>query len=111
MMRGDFRIDEFAAQCFDAFERAFLVRPHQPRIAGDMGGEDCGEPAGVAIFCRTLGFRVEINPNLRSSPCVLQTALRASQMACWACTRVCCACAKAYADGGLGAARAPCQAA
>jgi hypothetical protein len=34
-MLGDFRIEEFAAQRFEAFERAFLVRPHQPRIARD----------------------------------------------------------------------------
>jgi hypothetical protein len=30
MVLGDFRIDELAAQRFQAFERAFLVRPHQP---------------------------------------------------------------------------------
>jgi len=47
-MFGDFRIDEFAAQRFEAFERAFLVRPHQPRIPRDIGGEDRGETAGLA---------------------------------------------------------------
>ena len=46
MMLGDFRIDELAAQRFEAFERAFLVRPHQPRIARHIGGEDRGETAG-----------------------------------------------------------------
>ena len=45
---GDFRIEELAAQCFEAFERAFLVRPHQPRIPRDIGGEDRGETAGLA---------------------------------------------------------------
>jgi hypothetical protein len=30
MMLGDLRIEELAAQRFEAFERAFLVRPHQP---------------------------------------------------------------------------------
>ena len=29
---GDLRIEELAAQRFEAFERALLVRPHQPRI-------------------------------------------------------------------------------
>jgi hypothetical protein len=38
MVLGDFGINELAAQRFEAFERAFLVRPHQPRIARDIGG-------------------------------------------------------------------------
>ena len=29
----------------EAFERAFLVRPHQPRIPRHIGGEDRGETA------------------------------------------------------------------
>ena len=45
---GDFRIEKVAAQCLEAFVRAFLVRPHQPRIAGNIGGEDSGEAAGLA---------------------------------------------------------------
>jgi hypothetical protein len=45
MMLGDFRIDELAAQRLEAFERAFLVRPHQPRIPRHIGGEDRGETA------------------------------------------------------------------
>jgi hypothetical protein len=34
---GDLRIDELAAQRFEAFERAFLVRSHHTRIASDIG--------------------------------------------------------------------------
>ncbi len=30
MMLGDFRIDQLAAQCFEAFEHMLPVRPHQP---------------------------------------------------------------------------------
>jgi hypothetical protein len=37
---GDLRIEELAAQRFEAFVRAFLVRPHQPRIPRDISGED-----------------------------------------------------------------------
>ena len=37
-MLGDPRIEEPAAQRFEAFERASLVHPHQPRKAGDNGG-------------------------------------------------------------------------
>jgi hypothetical protein len=47
-MLGDFRIDELAAERFEAFERAFLVRPHQSRIDGDIDSEDCGETARLA---------------------------------------------------------------
>ena len=43
-MLGDFRIEELAAQRFEAFEPAVLVRPHQPRIPRHIGGEDRGEP-------------------------------------------------------------------
>jgi hypothetical protein len=39
------RIEELAAQRLEAFERALLVRPHQPRIPRHIGGEDCGEAA------------------------------------------------------------------
>jgi hypothetical protein len=41
----DFRIKELTAQRLEAFERAFLVRPHQPRIPRHIGGEDRGETA------------------------------------------------------------------
>ena len=45
-MLGDFRIEELAAQRFEAFERALLVRSHQPRIPRHVGGEDRGEAGG-----------------------------------------------------------------
>ncbi len=45
VMRGDGRVDQFAAQCLQPRQRALLVRPHQPRIAGDIAREDRGEPA------------------------------------------------------------------
>ncbi len=45
---GDLRIEQLAAQRFQAFERAFLVRPHQPRIPRHIGGEDRSEAAGLA---------------------------------------------------------------
>jgi hypothetical protein len=31
--------------CLEALVRAFLVRPHQARVACHIGGEDCGETA------------------------------------------------------------------
>jgi hypothetical protein len=43
---GDFRIEKLATQRLEAFERAFLVCPHQPRIPCHIGGEDRGKAAG-----------------------------------------------------------------
>jgi hypothetical protein len=31
--------------CFQAVESALLIRTHQPRIAGHIGGQDCGKTA------------------------------------------------------------------
>ena len=44
---GDPRIDKFAPQRLEAFERPFLVRPHQPRISRHIGGQDRGETAAL----------------------------------------------------------------
>jgi len=48
---GDLRIEELMAQRLEAFERAFLVRAHQPRIPRHIGGEDRGEPAAGGHGC------------------------------------------------------------
>jgi hypothetical protein len=42
---SDLWIDEFAAQRFEAFERAFLIRSRQPRRRRHIGGEDRSEAA------------------------------------------------------------------
>jgi hypothetical protein len=52
---GDLRIEELAAQRFQAFERALLVRPHQPRIPRHIGGEDRGECGS----CRLAGRQAQ----------------------------------------------------
>ena len=44
-MLGDFRIEEFAPQRFEAFKGAAFIGADQPRIAGDIGGEDRGKAA------------------------------------------------------------------
>jgi hypothetical protein len=45
---GDARVDQLAPARLELGERPFLVRPHQPRIAGDIGGNDRGElPFGL----------------------------------------------------------------
>jgi hypothetical protein len=46
VMLADLRIDHFGEMRLEALMRAFLVRPHQPRIARHIGGEDRGETAG-----------------------------------------------------------------
>src|SRR5438874_9127124 len=43
---GDTRIDKLGPQRLESRQGAFLVRPHQPRVAGDIGGQDRGEAAG-----------------------------------------------------------------
>jgi hypothetical protein len=43
---GDLRIDQLPAMRLQAFVRAFLIHPHQARIARHIGGEDRGETAG-----------------------------------------------------------------
>ena len=48
VMRGDLRVEELMAQRREAFERALLVRSHQPRVPRDIGGEDRGEATGLA---------------------------------------------------------------
>src|SRR5260370_5561876 len=57
MVLGDLRIEELAAQRLEAFERAFLVRPHQPRIPRHIGGKDRSEPAGPAFGVCALARR------------------------------------------------------
>ena len=43
-MLGDLWINEFAPVRLERRESAFLVYAHQPAVAGDIGGEDGGEP-------------------------------------------------------------------
>ena len=50
MVFGYLGIDKRAAMRFEAFVRAFFVRPHQTRIARHIGGEDRGEAADRGHF-------------------------------------------------------------
>jgi hypothetical protein len=49
----------FELKAFKEFERAFLARPHQPRIPRHIGGEDRRETAGLAHG---------VSPNARRRP-------------------------------------------
>ena len=44
-MLTDLRIDQLPEVGFQAFMGPFLIRTHQARIAGHIGGEDRGETA------------------------------------------------------------------
>ena len=46
----DLRIHEFAAVRLEVVKRAFLIRAHQPRVTGDIGGEDGGKAADRGHF-------------------------------------------------------------
>jgi hypothetical protein len=49
---GDLRIEKLMAQRFEAFERAFFVRAHQPRIPRDIGSKDRREPTfDASLLC------------------------------------------------------------
>ena len=47
-MLGDFGIDELTADRMQCRESTLFVRAHQPRIAGDISGQDRSEAAGRA---------------------------------------------------------------
>ena len=46
LVLGEFRIEEFAPQRFETFEGAALVGADQPRIPGNISGEDRSEATG-----------------------------------------------------------------
>jgi hypothetical protein len=68
MVLGDFRIEKLATQRFEAFERAFLVCPHQPRIPRRIGGQDRGEPTFASWPGRLHGDSSVANDRHQSSP-------------------------------------------
>jgi hypothetical protein len=51
---GDARVDQFAPQCPQLRQRPFLIETDEPRIAGDIGGEDRRQ----ASFGPPFGHRV-----------------------------------------------------
>jgi hypothetical protein len=59
----DLRVDQLATMRLEAIERAFLVGPHQPRIARHIGGENRGETAFDRLFHRHSG-RLKITRRL-----------------------------------------------
>jgi hypothetical protein len=49
---GETGVDQIAPACLEPSERSFLVRPHQARIAGDIGGNNRNElPFSSLIRC------------------------------------------------------------
>jgi hypothetical protein len=52
---GDLRLDKVPEVSFQTLVRALLVGAHQGRIAGHVGGEDCGETVLDASFGREGG--------------------------------------------------------
>ena len=66
MVLGDLRIEKLMAQRFEAFERAFFIRLHQPRIPRHIGGQDRSETAGLAHAASLAAKR---RPKRKSSRC------------------------------------------
>jgi hypothetical protein len=72
----DLRIDQLAEMRPETLVRPLFVRPHQPRIARHIGGEDCGETGfdrlfhglpGRAIIAETRGSERRNIPDSRST--------------------------------------------
>ena len=66
-MLGDFRIEELAAQRFEAFEGAALIGADQPQITRHIGREDRRKPTGLAHVCSPAARRRPDRNSLRSS--------------------------------------------
>jgi hypothetical protein len=52
----DLRVGEFAPNCFQRGERPLLVRAHQPRIAGDIGGENGRQATFDPLFAHLIAY-------------------------------------------------------
>jgi hypothetical protein len=44
-MFGNARLDDIPPPAVQRLKRSDLVRAHQPAVADDIGGKDCGKPA------------------------------------------------------------------
>ena len=66
MALGDLRVDELAAERFEAVERAFLIGTHQPRVARYIGGKDRGETSGLGHWLSPAAKR---RPDRKNSRC------------------------------------------
>ena len=49
-MFGDLGIDEFLTVRLELAQRAFLISAHQAAIAGNVAGENRGQPAVHLVF-------------------------------------------------------------
>jgi|SRR6516165_5983892 len=66
VMRSDLRPKHLFADRLESLESAFLVYPHQPRIARDIGSEDRSKAAGLAHVASPAARR---RPDKKSSRC------------------------------------------
>src|SRR5208282_5334367 len=75
----DLRVDELSAMRLEAFESAFFVRSHQPRVARHTGGEDRGETAFDGLF-HSLSLPRHHSISVNAECCNVARALRISKM-------------------------------
>jgi hypothetical protein len=84
-------INQFAEKCPEALVRAFLIRPHQPRIAGHISGEDGGKTAFDGLFhvlprrgdhSRTVTADTERKSHGRAACCCWQGCRAANRPTC-----------------------------
>ena len=73
-MLGEFRIEEFAAQRSEAFERAALIGADQPQIARHIRGENGGQPAFEPLPTHRYGNPAARQASMRGSASAAGTA-------------------------------------
>ena len=61
-MLGDRRLQQFATMSVEPGERAFLVRPHQPAVAGNIPGENGRKPPLHTMFGHARRFALHAGP-------------------------------------------------
>jgi hypothetical protein len=65
-MLGDLRLDQLPKVRLQPLVRALLIRPHQARVPGHVGGEDRGEAARLGHVVSPAARR---RPDRKSSRC------------------------------------------
>jgi hypothetical protein len=61
-MLPDLRIQELREMSLEALVRVLLVRPHQPRVARHISGEDRGETAFDGCFMSPSATQIIAEP-------------------------------------------------
>src|SRR5262249_29886058 len=70
----DFGVRQFAAQCRQSGMRALLVLPHEARIAGNVGGQNGGQPALDPLLLPRIHYGWPVPGPSYNKPCPCDSA-------------------------------------